>query len=945
MNEIKIKGANEHNLKNLSLSLPRDKLVVITGLSGSGKSSLAFDTVYAEGQRRYVESLSAYARQFLEQNKKPDVESIEGLSPAISIEQKTSSRNPRSTVATLTEIYDYLRLLFARVAVPYCYQCKAPIMAQTVQQIVDQVLSYKVGTKFLVLAPIIRGRKGEYRKEIESLGKEGFARVRIDGEMFELGDEIVLDKQKKHTIDVVVDRLVMKEGLKGRLTDSIETALKKADGLVTIASLDGEEDTFSQRFSCHHCGISYPEIEPRMFSFNSPHGACSSCDGLGIAMEFDPEKVIPNPSLSLAEGAVKPWAGRFKGMYRQQLRCVAEHYGFSLDKPFNKLSKRQQRIILWGSGKEEIQFNYGMRRSSYHIERPFEGVLPHLLRSFNESSSERVRENLQAFMAEMPCLECEGQRLRVESLSILLQKMSIAEVCALSVSDAYEFFNGLKLDRRQQKISRPILREIRERLGFMEAVGLNYIQLNRTSATLSGGEAQRIRLATQIGSALRGVVYVLDEPSIGLHQRDNERLLGTLEKLRDLGNTVLVVEHDEDTIRSADWVVDLGPGAGRHGGEIVAQGELKAVLKEKTLTADYLNGLRKIAVPKSRREGNGNFIEIMGAKGNNLADINARFPLGQFICVSGVSGSGKSTLVNDTLYKALAKSLHDSRDAPAAYESVEGLEHIDKVINIDQSPIGRTPRSNPATYTGLFTHVRDLFAHLPESRARGYKPGRFSFNIKGGRCEACEGDGILRIEMHFLPDVFVTCEACQGKRYNRETLEILYRGKSIADVLAMTVDEAAEFFVAIPALAKKLETLEAVGLGYIHLGQAATTFSGGEAQRIKLSRELSKRSTGRTLYILDEPTTGLHFHDINRLMGVLERLVDNGNTVVVIEHNLDVLKCADTIIDLGPEGGAGGGEIVVCGSPEDVAACRKSYTGQYLKSILKQGKGKRKKAG
>jgi excinuclease ABC subunit A len=938
---IKIKGANEHNLKDISLDLPREKLVVITGISGSGKSSLAFDTIYAEGQRRYVESLSAYARQFLEQNKKPDVESIDGLSPAISIEQKTSSRNPRSTVATLTEIYDYLRLLFARAASPYCYVCNAPIVAQTVQQIVDQVLEYDLGTKFFVLAPLIRDRKGEYRKELEDLSREGFARVRIDGEMFELDEDIVLDKKKKHSIDVVVDRLVMKEGLKGRLTDSVETALRKADGLVTIAPLNAKEQLFSERFACHACGVSYPEIEPRMFSFNSPHGACSSCDGLGIAMEFDPDKVIPDSSVSLANGAVKPWAGRFKGMYRQQLRCVAEHFNFSLEVPFKKLSKKHQKIVLWGSGKVDIQFNYGMRKSSYHIHRPFEGVLPHLLRSFNESSSERVRENLQDFMAAMPCYDCHGKRLRAESLAILLDKKSIADVCAMSVTQAHQFFSKLKLGARQKKIAKPILREIDERLGFMEAVGLNYIGLDRTSATLSGGESQRIRLATQIGSALRGVIYVLDEPSIGLHQRDNDRLLKTLERLRDLGNTVLVVEHDEDTIRRADWIVDLGPGAGRYGGKVVAEGSLAEILAKKTLTSDYLNGTKTIAIPEVRREGNGHCIEVLGAKGNNLKNIDVRFPLGQFICVSGVSGSGKSTLVNDTLYKAVANALHHTKDLPASHGEIRGTEHIDKIINIDQSPIGRTPRSNPATYTGLFTHVRDLFAHLPESRVRGYKPGRFSFNVKGGRCEACEGDGILRIEMHFLPDVFVTCETCKGHRYNRETLEILYRGKSIADVLKMTVDEASGFFSVIPAIARKLETLEAVGLGYIHLGQAATTFSGGEAQRIKLSRELSKRSTGRTLYILDEPTTGLHFHDIERLMGVLERLVDSGNTIVVIEHNLDVIKTADTIIDLGPEGGSGGGEVLAAGRPEEVAAEKRSYTGRYLKNILKRRRQRR----
>jgi excinuclease ABC subunit A len=882
-----------------------------------------------------VESLSAYARQFLNQNQKPNVDSIEGLSPAISIEQKSTSRNPRSTVGTLTEIYDYMRLLYARIGKPHCYQCGKPIESQTVQTIVDSILKLENGTKFMVLAPFIRGRKGEYRKELKELRKEGFARIRVDGEMRELDEDIKLDKKKKHTLELVVDRLVIKSGLKGRLTDSVELALRKADGLATLSVIGGEERIFSERFSCMECGISYPEVEPRMFSFNSPHGACSVCDGLGHAMEMDPDKVIPDPSLALDSGTIKPWSTRWSGFYLQQIQSVAKHYKASIKVPWAKLPAAFRKVILYGSKGTEIKFKYEGDSSTYTIKREFEGVIPHLERRMRESQSDRAREEMQKYMSKQPCHGCEGARLRKEALAIKVGKLSISDVGSLPVGDAHKFFIGLKLNKRDSQIAGRVLKEIRERLSFLEAVGLDYLNLDRSSATLSGGEAQRIRLATQIGSALRGVIYVLDEPSIGLHQRDNTRLLNTLKRLRDLGNTVLVVEHDEETIRCADHIIDIGPGAGIHGGTIVVEGSPAKIERcRESLTGDYLSGRRRIEVPTQRRPGRDQAILLKGASGNNLCEVDVEFPLGKLVCVTGVSGSGKSTLVNDTLYTALAQKLNGSQEVAAPHKKIEGLQHIDKVIDIDQSPIGRTPRSNPATYTGLFTLIRDLFAGLPESRARGYKAGRYSFNVKGGRCDECEGDGIIRIEMHFLPDVYVTCEICNGRRYNRETLEITYKGKSIADVLDMTVDEALIFLGAIPTIKRKLDTLEAVGLGYIHLGQSATTLSGGEAQRIKLSRELSKRSTGRTLYILDEPTTGLHFYDIERLLKVLHALVESNNTVVVIEHNLDVIKTADHIVDLGPEGGSGGGKVIAVGTPEQIAKTKQSFTGQYLRKIL-----------
>jgi excinuclease ABC subunit A len=935
MKKIVVRGAREHNLKNLHLEIPRDKLVVITGLSGSGKSSLAFDTIYAEGQRRYVESLSAYARQFLSQNQKPDVDGIDGLSPAISIEQKSTSRNPRSTVGTLTEIYDYLRLLFARVGHPHCYECGKKIQAQTVQQIVDSVLKLENRTKFMVLAPVIRGRKGEYRRELDQWRKQGFVRVRVDGEMRQLDEDIKLDKRKKHTIELVIDRLVMKPGLKSRLTDSVELALREAAGLVTILALEGDETTYSELFSCHDCGVSFPEIEPRLFSFNSPFGACPECDGLGHGLEMDASKVVPDTGRTLRDSAIKPWSGRMSGYYRQQLHTLAEGYGQSVDVPWRDLPKSFQTTVLNGSGEREFEFIYESEGSYYTFERPFEGVIPQLKRRFKESQSDKVREKLHRYMSVRPCETCHGARLQPSALSVLLKKKSIRELCALSIVEVHRFFEGLKLNQKEAKIAREILKEIQERLSFLLAVGLDYLSLDRSSATLSGGEAQRIRLATQIGSALQGVVYVLDEPSIGLHQRDNQRLLRTLERLRDLGNTVLVVEHDEETIRAADHIIDLGPGAGVHGGEVVVQGTARQVGRcKESLTAAYLTGRRQVPVPKTRRAGSGKAIGLVGASGNNLRNVNVEFPLGKMVCVTGVSGSGKSTLINDTLYRVLANKLNGAEHIPAPFKSVTGLEAIDKIIDIDQSAIGRTPRSNAATYTQLFGPVRDIFAALPESRARGYKPGRFSFNVKGGRCEACEGDGILKIEMHFLPDVYVTCEQCAGARYNRETLEILYKGKSIADVLNMPVEVAAEFFENVPVVKRKLDTLLDVGLGYITLGQSATTLSGGEAQRVKLSKELSKRSTGRTLYILDEPTTGLHFYDVERLLLVLGRLVDGGNTVVVIEHNLDVVKSADHLIDLGPEGGSRGGQLLTTGTPEEVATVKKSFTGQFLQPLL-----------
>lgn len=937
---LHVKGAREHNLKNIDVEIPRNTLTVITGLSGSGKSSLAFDTIYAEGQRRYVESLSAYARQFLGLMEKPDIDFIEGLSPAISIEQKGTPKNPRSTVGTITEIYDYLRLLFARVGVPHCVNCGKPITQQTVEQIVDSVLSFEEGSRLMVLAPVIRGKKGEHRDVIDEIIHEGFVRLRIDGEVVESDSEIKLDKKKKHTIEAVVDRLIVKSKSKRRLADSVETALKISNGTVLI-HINKQDLLYSEQFACLDCNISYEEPSPRMFSFNSPFGACKMCDGLGQKMKVSPDLVVPDTSLSINEGAVHPWGGAdMANWYRYQLRGLADHYGFKFSTPFNKLSKNIQEKILYGTGDEEIAIEYehasGKGKASGVYETTFEGVIPNLERRYKQTESSGVRQWIEHYMSITKCTACNGSRLRPEALAVIIDRETIDSVTEMSIKQAADFFKNVSLSRRQQTIARQILKEIRERLNFLCDVGLDYLTLNRAASTLSGGEAQRIRLATQIGSRLVGVLYILDEPSIGLHQRDNTRLLGTLEELRNIGNTVLVVEHDRETIEKADFVIDLGPGAGTHGGKIVASGTPKQVARStKSVTGQYLSGKREIPVPEARREANGKIITLKGAAGNNLKDVEVEIPLGLFVCVTGVSGSGKSTLVNETLYRILARHFHNSRKQALPYGKITGLEHIDKVIDIDQSPIGRTPRSNPATYTGVFTHIRDLFASLPESKARGYLPGRYSFNVKGGRCEACEGDGIIKIEMHFLPDVYIPCEVCKGKRYNRETLEVTYKGKSIADVLDMTVEEALAFFENIPRIKKKLLTLKNVGLGYIHLGQQATTLSGGEAQRVKLATELSKVATGRTLYILDEPTTGLHFEDIRMLLTVLNELVDRGNTVLVIEHNMDVIKTADHIIDIGPEGGDDGGRIVATGLPEEVAKVRKSYTGQFLKPLLK----------
>lgn len=934
---IDIKGAREHNLKNIDITIPRDKLVVITGLSGSGKSSLAFDTIYAEGQRRYVESLSAYARQFLEQMEKPDVDSIEGLSPAISIEQKTTSKNPRSTVGTITEIYDYLRLLFARVGHPHCYRCGEKIVSQTVSQMVDQVLELPEGTRTLILAPTVRGRKGEYRKEFDGFRKAGFVRVRVDGEIRDLAEEIVLDKNKKHTIEIVVDRLVIKEDIATRLADSLQTALELGDGLALVEEIDGEKMLFSENFACITCGISYPEITPRMFSFNNPHGACSGCDGLGTKSFFDPALIVPNEDLSIREGAIAPWEKKSSLYYHQILEALSAHYNFDIYTPYKELPEKVKDILLNGSGKEEIEFYYDKDDRRVFYKRPFEGVIENLSRRYLESDSDRFREEIERFMNIQPCPSCKGARLKKESLSITVGGKSIYDVTCLSITESRNFFENLTLSEKEQDIARRILKEIRERLHFLINVGLDYLNLNRTAGTLSGGEGQRIRLATQIGSSLVGVLYILDEPSIGLHQRDNARLIHTLKRLRDLGNTVLVVEHDEETILEADYVIDMGPGAGVHGGEIVAEGTPASIMEsKKSLTGRYLSRHLTIPVPPQRRKGTGKAITISGASGNNLKGLTVSFPMGKITCVTGVSGSGKSTLVIDTLYRSLAQRIYRSKEKTEPFESIEGLENIDKVIDIDQSPIGRTPRSNPATYSGLFTPIRELYAQLTEAKARGYRPGRFSFNIKGGRCEACAGDGIIKIEMHFLPDVYVQCEVCRGHRYNRETLEVRYKDKSISDVLEMTSNESLSFFKNIPSIRNKLETLKDVGLGYIKLGQAATTLSGGEAQRIKLARELSKKSTGKTLYILDEPTTGLHFADIQKLLHVLDRLADAGNTIIIIEHNLDVIKTADHVIDLGPEGGDRGGEIIAQGTPEEVAQSRRSYTGDYLKAALER---------
>ncbi|MBX7255313.1 MAG: excinuclease ABC subunit UvrA [Candidatus Hydrogenedentes bacterium] len=939
---IVIRGAREHNLKNLNLSIPRDKLVVITGLSGSGKSSLAFDTIYAEGQRRYVESLSAYARQFLEQMEKPDVDYIEGLSPAISIEQKTTHRNPRSTVGTVTEIYDYLRLLFARIGRPHCPTCGKPIQAQTPQAIVDFIVGLPEGTKVQLLAPVIRQRKGTYQKVFDDIKRQGFSRVRVNGEFRTLDEKIELERYVKHDIDVVVDRLVVKEGIARRLTDSVETALKLADGIIRVfqelPDKTVREVIQSEHFACVDCGTSFEEISPRMFSFNNPHGACPECTGIGTTIEVDPELVIPDANLSVSRGAVRPWSMRrvLDAWYMRALVSVVKHYGCSPDTPWKRLPADVQQKLLYGSGSEEINFSYSNERNTIEVSRAFEGVIPNLERRYKETESSKSREMISEFMSTKPCPACKGARLRPESLAVTIGHKTILDVTGMSISDALRYFEHLKLTKTESMIAERVLKEIRERLGFLVNVGLDYLALDRNAGTLSGGESQRIRLATQIGSGLMGVLYILDEPSIGLHQRDNQKLIATLTRMRDLGNTVIVVEHDEETIRTADHVIDLGPGAGVHGGEIVAQGTPAQVMKVKdSWTGKFLSGAFKIGAPKQRRKPNGNWLVIRGAQHNNLKNINAEIPLGVFTCITGVSGSGKSSLINETLYPAAMKTVYDSiRVKPGKHDRIEGLEHIDKVIDMDQSPIGRTPRSNPATYTGLFTPIRDIFAKVPEARARGYQPGRFSFNVKGGRCETCEGDGVIRIEMHFLPDVYVPCEECKGMRYNRDTLEVRYKGKNIFEVLDMTVEEGCTFFKPIPAVYSKLETLNDVGLGYIKLGQAATTLSGGEAQRVKLATELSKRQTGRTLYILDEPTTGLHAVDVDKLLSVLHRLVDAGNTVLVIEHNLDVIKTADWIIDLGPEGGDNGGRILAAGPPQEIVKTKTSYTGQHLKGLV-----------
>ena len=941
---ISVRGAREHNLRNVNVDLPRDSLVVITGLSGSGKSSLAFDTIYAEGQRRYVESLSAYARQFLEMMQKPDVDLIEGLSPAISIEQKTTSRNPRSTVGTVTEIYDYMRLLWARVGVPYSPATGLPITSQTVSQMVDIILAMEEGTRLYLLAPVIRGRKGEYRKEMATWLQKGFSRARIDGEFYELDNPPALDKKKKHDIEIVVDRLVVKkdqETLATRLADSLETALDLADGL-TFAddAKSGQRTVFSARFACPVSGFTIDEVEPRLFSFNNPFGACPSCDGLGVSSHFEEQLIVPDSDLSLRGGALAPWAKTTSKYYMQTLESLSQHFGFSIDVPFRDLDSKAQQILLYGSGNESVQMTYDDGLRSYKTAKPFEGIIPNLTRRFVETDSNWVRDELDQFRAIQPCDACHGKRLKSEALAVKIKGKDISDISALSIGDAVGWFSELEtqLSAQDQEIASRILKEINERLGFLANVGLRYLNLSRNSGTLSGGESQRIRLASQIGSGLTGVLYVLDEPSIGLHQRDNDRLLATLTRLRDLGNTVLVVEHDEDAIRAADYVVDMGPGAGVHGGTVVAEGVVSDILANSaSLTGQYLSGVKEIAVPQKRRKlDKKRMVRLKGATGNNLKSVNADIPLGVLTCVTGVSGGGKSTLILETLWKALSRRLHKSREIPAPHTQIEGIELLDKVVDIDQSPIGRTPRSNPATYTGAFTPIREWFAGLPEAKSRGYTPGRFSFNVKGGRCEACQGDGVIKIEMHFLPDVYVTCDSCKGRRYNRETMEVLWRGKSVADVLDMTVEEGVSFFKAVPSIRDKLQTMLRVGLGYVRIGQQATTLSGGEAQRVKLSKELSRRATGKTVYILDEPTTGLHFADIAKLLEVLHELVDTGNTVIVIEHNLDVIKTADWILDLGPEGGDGGGKIVAMGTPEKVAGTAGSHTGHYLARLLEK---------
>ena len=936
--KISVRGAREHNLKNIDVDIPRDKLVVMTGLSGSGKSSLAFDTIYAEGQRRYVESLSSYARLFLGQMDKPDVDSIDGLSPAISIDQKTTSKNPRSTVGTVTEIYDYLRLLYARVGVPHCPTCGKEIKTQSIDQIVDKVLKLEAGTRIQILAPVVRDRKGEHQKELESARKGGFVRVRVDSIMYDLSEDIKMEKNKKHNVDIVVDRLVIKDDIRSRLADSIETASKLTNGLIVVNIPDKEDILFSQSYACPDHGACIDELSPRMFSFNAPYGACPKCTGLGVFMRLDPDRIIPDKNKSVAQGGIKAggWAMEGNTIAAMYYRGLSEHYGFSLDTPICDLPDEIVDILLYGTKGEKIRLvrstPFGKNQEYY---APFEGVLTNLDRRYHQTSSNWIKEEIEGFMSSIPCDECGGQRLSKVALGVTVSDINISEFCQMSVDNALDFVAKAELSERDMLIAAPIVKEISERLTFLKNVGLGYLTLSRTAGTLSGGESQRIRLATQIGSSLTGVLYILDEPSIGLHQRDNEKLLFTLQRLRDLGNTVIVVEHDTDTMLAADHIIDIGPGAGVHGGKIIAQGTAKEVMKnENSITGQYLSGKRCVPVPENRRKGNGKKLRVIGAKQNNLKNINVEFPLGKFICVTGVSGSGKSSLVNEILYKALASELNGTKVKPGKCKKVEGMENLDKVIAIDQSPIGRTPRSNPATYTGVFTDIRELFAQTQEAKLKGYSAGRFSFNVKGGRCESCEGDGIIKIEMHFLPDVYVPCEVCKGRRYNHETLEVKYKGKSIYDVLEMTVEEGREFFQNMPKIERKLKTLCDVGLGYIKIGQPAPTLSGGEAQRVKLATELSKRSTGKTIYILDEPTTGLHTADVHKLIEVLQKLVDGGNTVVVIEHNLDLIKTADHIIDLGPEGGDGGGLVICQGTPEDIAACENSYTGEFLKKIL-----------